>query len=105
MKCKYSDKGCKAPIPINCGDYCVIRNLRKKLEELEEEYTALQQTYEACYKEHLKVVEQNKQLQAEVKDLEDLAECKEQIIRELHTAYNRTKEKLKALEEITKIIS
>ena len=65
MKCKYANKGCKAPIPINCGDYCVIRNLKKKLEELEEEYTALKQTYDACYKEHLKVVEQNKQLQAE----------------------------------------
>lgn len=86
-KCKYADKGCQAPIPINCNDYCVIKNLKKRIEELEEDYTELKQTYDACYKEHIKVVEQNKQLQAEVKDL---AQYKEACIRELQAKINIT---------------
>ena len=37
---------------------------------LDEDLTELKQTYNACYKEHLKVVEQNKQLQARIQELE-----------------------------------
>ncbi len=36
MKCKYKEKGCNAPIPIKCSDYCIIKNLKMKIEELKE---------------------------------------------------------------------
>lgn len=59
MNCKFNKNGdCKLVIPIICGDKCAYG-------ELLEEYTVLKQTYDACYNEHMKVVQQNKQLQAE----------------------------------------
>ena len=59
MKCNYNQDGeCVYPIAMSCKDKCPYRDLL-------EDYTELKQTYDACYNEHLKVVEQNKQLQAE----------------------------------------
>lgn len=59
MKCNYNNDGeCFYPVTIRCKDECPYRDLF-------EEYTTLKQTYDACYKEHIKVVEQNKQLQAQ----------------------------------------
>ena len=37
MKCKYREKGCNAPIPIKCSDYCIIKNLKIQIENLERE--------------------------------------------------------------------
>lgn len=92
MQCNYKIDGeCTFPIATSCETACPYMRLL-------EDYTELQQTYKACYNEHLKVVEQNKQLQAEVKDLEELAEFKEKRIRELYNIY-------KQLEEETKLTS
>ena len=40
---------------------------------IKEDLEELKQTYEACYKEHIRIVEQNKALQFRIKELEAIA--------------------------------
>lgn len=59
MRCNYMIDGeCTFPIATSCETACPYMRLL-------EDYTELKQTYKACVNEHKRVVEQNKQLQAQ----------------------------------------
>lgn len=72
--CDYNKKGkCTAPIPIKCGDRCVIAELTAELKaqlkdnlECEKEYNILAKQYKAVLINYNQLIKDYNQLQEEI---------------------------------------
>ena len=67
MKCEYDNGGCTAPIPVNCSDKCIIKELQAELKaQLKDNYDC-EKEYNILAKQYKSLLEKYNKLLAEIR--------------------------------------
>ena len=99
--CEYKDEkgNCNAPIPFKCGDECAIKPLLDTIEELRKKRDLFEWRFKQAALQKYEIEDNLKKLEAEIKDLEDLARFKTKTIDELTEERNYYKRQMEFVVE------